>query len=62
MYNVGFAPDGADDLARLDASVAQRVLRKLHWLAENFDSINPEALTGQWGGIFKLTIGDYRLL
>ena len=32
------------------------------WLAENFDAIKPEALTGQWGGMFKLTVGDYRLL
>ena len=62
MYNVGFTPDGEADLARLDASVAQRVLKKLHWLAENFEATKPEALTGQWGGMFKLTVGDYRVL
>ena len=62
MYNVGFTPDGDADLAHLDAPIAQRVLKKLRWLAENFDAIKPEALTGQWGGMFKLTVGDYRLL
>jgi len=62
MYNVGFTPDGDADLASLDAAIAQRVLKKLRWLAENFDAIKPEALTGQWGGMFKLTVGDYRVL
>jgi len=62
MYNVGFTPDGDADLAHLDAPIAQRVLKKLRWLAENFDAIKPEALTGQWGGMFKLTVGDYRVL
>ena len=62
MYNVGFTPDGDADLARLDTPIAQRVLRKLRWLAENFDVIKPEALTGQWGGMFKLSVGNYRVL
>jgi len=58
MYNVGFTSDGDADLARLDTPIAQRVLRKLRWLAENFDVIKPETLTGQWGGMFKLSVGD----
>jgi len=62
MYSVGFTADAEADLARLDIPAAQRVLRKLHWLAENFDVIKPEALTGQWGGMFKLVVGDYRVL
>lgn len=62
MYNVGFTPEADTDLAYLDAVVAQRVLKKLRWLAENFDVIKPEALTGQWGGMFKLVVGDYRVL
>ncbi len=39
MYNIGFTSDGDADLARLDTPIAQRVLRKLRWLAENFDVI-----------------------
>ena len=62
MYDVGFTPDGDSDLAHLDTAMAQRVLKKLRWLAENFDAIKPEALTGQWGGMFKLVVGDYRVL
>jgi mRNA interferase RelE/StbE len=61
MYHVGFTPDGDSDLAHLDTAMAQRVFKKLRWLAENFDAIRPEALTGQWGGMYKLTIGDHRV-
>ena len=62
MYQVVFTPDAEADLARLDTPVAQRVLKKLRWLAQNLDVITPEGLTGQWQGVFKLRVGDYRLL
>jgi len=62
MYQVGFTPDANADLARLDPPVAQRILTKLRWLADNLDVIQPKALTGQWGGVFKLVVGDYRVL
>ncbi|MCS7016815.1 MAG: type II toxin-antitoxin system RelE/ParE family toxin [Gemmatales bacterium] len=62
MFQVEFTSGAETDLARLDKPVAQRVLRKLRWLAENFEAITPETLTGQWQGIFKLRVGDYRVL
>ena len=48
MYHVEFAPDAEADLARLNAPIAQQVLKRLVWLAENFDVIRPAALTGRW--------------
>lgn len=62
MYEVEFAPDAETDLARLDVPVAQRVLKRLRWLAENFEAVRPEALTGQWQGVLKLRVGAYRVL
>ena len=62
MYQVDFTLDAERDLARLDVPIAQRVLKRLRWLAENFEAIRPEALTGQWQGVFKLRVGDYRVL
>ena len=62
MYHVGLTPEAATDLAHLDTPIAERVLKKLRWLAENFDVIKPEALTGQWEGVFKLRVSDYRVL
>jgi mRNA interferase RelE/StbE len=62
MIEVDFTPAAEADLARLDADTAQRVFLKLRWLAENFAAVKPEALTGQWQGVFKLRVGDYRIL
>lgn len=62
MFQVEFTAGAEADLARLDTPMAQRVLKKLRWLAENFAAITPETLTGQWQGVFKLRIGDYRVL
>jgi mRNA-degrading endonuclease RelE of RelBE toxin-antitoxin system len=38
MYQMEFTEGAAADLARLDKPIAQRVLRRLRWLAESFSS------------------------
>ena len=48
MYAVDFTPTAESDLARLDAPFAQRVLKRLRWLSENFEALRPEPLTGKW--------------
>lgn len=40
MYQVDFTPAAEGDLSRLDAAIAQRVLKRLRWLAENFEAIS----------------------
>ena len=35
------------ELARLDKSVARRVVERIRWLARNLHTIRPEALTGE---------------
>ncbi len=62
MYDVVFSDRAQSDVRRLDRSTAQRVLGKLRWLAENFDAIQQDALSGQWRGMFKLRVGDYRVV
>ncbi|MBO9324957.1 MAG: type II toxin-antitoxin system RelE/ParE family toxin [Roseiflexus sp.] len=62
MAQVEFTESAQNDLSRFDKPIAQRVLKKLRWLAENFEIVTPEALTGQWQGVFKLRVGDYRVL
>jgi mRNA interferase RelE/StbE len=61
MYDVEFTAEAEADLDRLSKSVAQRILKKIRWLAENFEVIVPEPLTGEWKGLFKLRVGDYRV-
>jgi len=62
MYRIEFLPQAMDDLRRLDRLVAQRILKRLRWLAENFESIKPETLVGPLAGLAKLRVGDYRVI
>ena len=62
VYHVEFTATAADDLERLSKPTAQRIFSKIRWLADNFDLLTPEPLTGQWKGVYKLRAGDYRVL
>lgn len=62
MRSVQFSSQAESDLSRLDKTVAQRILKKLRWLGENFDLITPEPLGGTLRGVFKIRVGDYRVL
>jgi mRNA interferase RelE/StbE len=62
MFRVEFLPEALEDLKRLDRAVVHRVLKKLRWLSENFDSLQPEGLSGPLAGLTKLRVGDYRVL
>ncbi len=48
-------------MAGLDQTVAQRVLTKIRWLAENLNVITPIRLTGKLRNICKLRVGDWRV-
>lgn len=62
MYAVRLTKDAEADLARLDRMIVDRVLKRIRWLAENFESVTPLPLTGQWQGYYKLRVGDYRII
>ena len=61
-YDVTFRPETEQDFKRLDTQIAERMLRKIKWLSENFELITPQPLKGEWKGKFKLRIGDYRVV
>ena len=60
--DVELTPAAEDDLDRLDTTVADRVIAKLKWLAENADTVRVETLSGRWRGVCKLRVGDYRVI
>lgn len=62
MYQVQFLPEAAEALGSLDKLIAQRLLKKLRWLAEDFESLKLESLTGPLAGLLKLRVGDYRII
>ena len=62
MYRVQLLKPAVRDLESLDKSVGARIGRRIRWLAENFDVIEPKWLTGQLTGLCKLREGDYRII
>jgi mRNA interferase RelE/StbE len=62
MFRIHILEGAARDLARLDTSTARRIVNRIRWLAENIENIRPEALTGDLAGLFKLRVGDYRVV
>lgn len=61
-YLVQFTPEAFDDLAGLDTTIARRIAEKIQRLADNFDLIQPEPLIGRYAHLFKLRVGDWRVL
>jgi len=61
-YKVNILPPAIADLKRVDKEIAQRVINKIHWLADNFDEIIPEILHHNLKGLFKLRVGDWRII
>jgi mRNA interferase RelE/StbE len=59
-YSVRYEPEAWEDLINLPIQVQSRIIKKIDWLAENFDDIAPLGLTGNLAGFYKLRVGDYR--
>lgn len=62
MYRVRLLDTASKDLAGLDNQVARRIVERIHWLVENLGDANLEALTGDFEGLFKLRVGNYRII
>ena len=61
-YKVEFTRAAVNDLKKLDKIISQRILDKVHWMANNFEDIMPEILTTHFKGMFKLRVGDWRII
>ncbi|MDQ1637022.1 MAG: mRNA interferase RelE/StbE [Pyrinomonadaceae bacterium] len=61
-WQIEFKSEAIEDLTRIDKLVAQRIVGKAKWLCENFEQITPQPLTGPMKGLFKLRVGDYRII
>jgi mRNA interferase RelE/StbE len=61
-YQITLLDSAARELAGLDKPVGRRVIARLRWLAAHLDEVKPEGLTGDLAGLYKLRIGDYRVI
>jgi mRNA interferase RelE/StbE len=62
MYQLHLLDAAIDDLAKLDKSIARRIVTRLRWLAEHLEGRRLERLTGELLGFYKFRVGDYRVL
>lgn len=62
MYRVRILDAATKDLARLDKPVGRCIAERINWLAVNLDKIKPLPLTGDLAGLYKLRVGDYRVV
>ncbi|WP_193198521.1 type II toxin-antitoxin system RelE family toxin [Nostoc sp. MG11] len=44
-YGVEFTKEAVTNLEVLASTIQERILRKVHWLSENFDDVSPQALS-----------------
>jgi len=61
-YRIRILGAASQDLARLDKPMERRIVQRINWLAANLDAIRLEALTGDLAGLYKLRVGDYRVI
>ena len=61
-YTIQYKSESLDNLEKLDRQVQSRIIKKIIWLAENFENIIPLALTANLVGAYKLRVGDYRII
>jgi mRNA interferase RelE/StbE len=61
-YDIEFTAEGMIGLQTLTSTIQNRILRKIRWLSENFENLTPQALSADLSGLFKLRIGDYRVI
>lgn len=62
MARVEWTSDALDDLQKLDQPIRKRILKKISWFQDHFQSITPEPLSGDLQGAFKIRIGDWRAI
>ena len=60
MPKVEWTKDAIEDLRRLDTPITKRVLNKISWFSQHFNTITPEPLSRELVGSFKLRISDWR--
>jgi len=57
-----FTKEAESDIGSLDIKVRARVLEKIGWLRDNFETVNHLPLGYGWQGFFKLRVGDWQVI
>ena len=61
-YQVEFEPEALANLDRMSSTDRKRIFRKINWLTLNFEQAVPQGLSANLAGLYKLQVGDYRVI
>lgn len=61
-YRVRVLKLASKELEQLGKPIAHRIIQRINWLAQNIEKVRLEPLKGQLSGLYKLRIGDYRVI
>jgi mRNA interferase RelE/StbE len=61
-YTIQYKSESLANIEQLDRQIQSRIIKKIIWLAENFEDITPLALSANLVGAYKLRVGDYRVI
>jgi mRNA interferase RelE/StbE len=61
-YTIEYKPSSLEDLKQLNRQIQSRIIKKIIWLAENFEEIEPLTLSANLAAAYKLRVGDYRII
>ncbi len=62
MPKVEWDKEALGDLDKIDRPIVKRILNKITWFSQYFDAITPEPLSADMAGLFKLRVGDWRIV
>ncbi len=61
-YRLNFSENGKVSIKSLDQNIRQKMFDKLKWFIQNVDSLKPLPLKSNLSGLYKLRVGDYRII
>ncbi len=62
MVSVKWSEFALSDLENIDRIIARRIVQKVSWLQDYFEEIVPEKLHHDLRSLFKLRVGDWRVI
>ena len=60
-YRLAYRPAILQDLAKVEPSVAQRLLDKTKWIASNTENLRHDSVASDLPGLSKYAVEDWRI-
>jgi len=60
-YRLAYRPAILQDLAKVEASVAQRLLDKTKWIASNIENLRHDSVASDLPSLSKYAVEDWRI-